>query len=385
MGGSKKKTAEESLPYPASKWMGEARDLRSRRAQEFEDESKERISRGREFVESSLYRPPREQKPFAERLTESSYGRGREQYGQIAEGGVTGTSYGRGRETYADLASTGGFTPESTALFMRSATSPFASIYSTARRELERRRAVQGGYSPTFGAEGEKLTRRTAQDISEGTMRARAELERQKREGRIEGAGGLERTREAAGREYLEGVGGLERTREAAGQEARGQQEIEQGQEQLELERVALAQQGLNQQDVLRLQSRLQSGALDNEDIKILAAVRENAPSLFQQIMQGIQIGAGVASSAMTGGLSGALEQVGKGCWIAAKIYGYNTPQFHAARNYILFQWRGKLSKVVFKLYLKYGKILAQYNWIIVLKPLFDIAVRRGNAGITNS
>src|SRR3990167_4944188 len=117
--------------YP---WLGEQRDLRQRRAQEFEDESRERIGRGREFVEPSLYDPQQ----FGNRVTESSYGRGREGYQAIAEGGVTGASYGRGRETsqrladdtgysgsgretYANLAQTGGFTPETENLFTRRA------------------------------------------------------------------------------------------------------------------------------------------------------------------------------------------------------------------------------------------------------------------------
>ena len=318
MGGGKKKTAEQSLPYPGNKWMTEARDLRANRAQEFEDEAAGRrnVLLGREegaygdLASSRAKTEAISRRPLQDRLEESSYGRGREYYSGIAGGGITGASYGRGRETYEDLANTGGFTPESTALFMRSATSPFASIYSSARRELARRRSVQGGYAPTFGSEGEKLTRRAAQDIAEGTLGARAEMEKQKRDARIEGAGGLERTREAAGKEFLEGVGGLERTRRDTGIEAQeeGRQtqkdvELGQGQQRIDLDSAELAQVGLTQSDTLRLKSRLESGALDAEDINLLARVREQAPSLFDRIMQGVQIGAEVISA--IGGLPG--------------------------------------------------------------------------------
>ena len=309
--GGKTKTAAQSLPSPGNKWMTEARDLRARRAQEFEDEAKGRRDTllGREEESLGNLRSSRaaSNRPLQDRLEESSYGRGRENYGEIAEGGITGASYGRGRETYADLASTGGFTPESTALFMRSATSPFASIYSSARRELERRRSVQGGYAPTFGAEGEKLTRRAAQDIAEGTLGARAEMERQKRDARIEGAGGLERTRTAAGEEYLQGVGGLERTRRDIGQEAQKEGELGQGQQRIDLDSVELAQAGLTQSDALRLQSRIQSGALDDADMRILANIKENSPRLFDTIMQGVQVGTEVISA-----LAGKPEGEGK-------------------------------------------------------------------------
>ena len=313
--GGKTKTAAQSLPAPGNKWMTEARDLRARRAQEFEDEAKGRrdVLLGREegaygnLASSRAKTEAISRLPLQDRLEESSYGRGREAYGDIVAGGITGASYGRGRETYEDLANTGGFTPESTALFMRSATSPFASIYSSARRELERRRSVQGGYAPTFGAEGEKLTRRAAQDIAEGTLGARAEMERQKRDARIEGAGGLERTRTAAGEELLAGIGGLERTRRDTGIEAQeeGRQtqkdvELGQGQQRIDLDSVELAQAGLTQSDALRLQSRIQSGALDDADMRILANIKENSPRLFDTIMTGISVVSGAGSAVMS-------------------------------------------------------------------------------------
>src|SRR3972149_3517242 len=203
--GAKKGTTQSGIvrDYP---WLAEQRGLRQQRAQEFEDESRERIGAGRAFVEPSLYSA----EGFGERIGESSYG--------------------RGREGYETLSRTGGFTPESESVFIRSAINPYRAVYSAARRNIERGRTLQGGYSPSFGAGEARLTRHAGQAMSEGRLVAQAELEAQKRSG------------------ILSGLGGLERTRASAGQEA--------------LQRVGMAQQGIQHQDVLRLQSRIQSGQL---------------------------------------------------------------------------------------------------------------------------
>jgi len=190
--------------YP---WLREQRSLRQRRAQEFEDEAGGRVGRGTRFIEEST-----RGSGFGDRTRESSYGRGRELYGGLTEGGVAGRSYGRGRETsqrladdvgfsgagregYADFATTGGFGPGSEQLFIRSATSPLSSIYGHARNEISRRRTVQGGYSPGYDTSTARLTRQAASDVAEGTLGARAEFERQQREGKLQGLGGLERIR----------------------------------------------------------------------------------------------------------------------------------------------------------------------------------------------
>src|SRR3990172_4679589 len=115
--GAKKGTTQSGIvrDYP---WLAEQRGLRQQRAQEFEDESRERIGAGRAFVEPSLYTA----EGFGERIGESSYG--------------------RGREGYQNLATTGGFTPESESAFIRSAIRPTQAIYGAARRGLERQRTL---------------------------------------------------------------------------------------------------------------------------------------------------------------------------------------------------------------------------------------------------
>ena len=251
---------------------------RRRQAAEFESELKTRGQPASEFVSRGLYSP----EGFSGLVGESSYGRGRESYGDIAERGITGASYGRGREGYEEFSRTGGFSPGEREAFLRRSTAPTAAIYGRARDEMMRRLAIQGGYSPGFSSSMARATRQASQAGAEASLAGNVELANMVRAGRLEGLGGLERTREAAGEEYLAGVGGLERTREAAGSEA--------------LNRLELAQRGLSQSDVLRLQNRIQTGQLDSNDMAILQNLRNSSPSLFQNIMQGIGVVSGAAA-----------------------------------------------------------------------------------------
>lgn len=78
------------------------------------------------------------------------------------------------------------------------------------------------------------------------------------------------------------------------------------------------------------------------------------------------------------------------GCWIAAAIYGENTPQFYLARYWIMFAWKGKAANVVRWLYFLVGPSLAplvkRSSWLkSTLKPIFDVAVRRSLAYLIGS
>ena len=75
------------------------------------------------------------------------------------------------------------------------------------------------------------------------------------------------------------------------------------------------------------------------------------------------------------------------GCWIAAALYGLDTYEFFAARRFIFDCWQGPIATTTRWLYLKFGPrvgaAIAQKTlfgnlaaW--VLRPLFDIAVRKG-------
>ena len=265
---SKTSSAGSTLPYPAYDWMREDRVGRGTASNQFQAEAGERKSKARGFLEPSLYTG----EGFGKTVGESSYGRGREYYGDIASGGITGASYGRGREGYEEFSRTGGFSPGEKEQFLRRSSAVPAAFYARNKDELNRRLSVQGGYMPGFTSSQARLTRQGAQAGAEATLGANVALSEQVRAGRIQGLGGLERTREAAGKEHLEGVRGLERTRESAGGEA--------------MARMELAQYGLNQLDSKALMDRISRGEMDQRDIQILADIREKSPSLYSRIMQ---------------------------------------------------------------------------------------------------
>lgn len=65
-------------------------------------------------------------------------------------------------------------------------------------------------------------------------------------------------------------------------------------------------------------------------------------------------------------------------CWVAAALYGWYTPEWYAARRTIMGM-RGPHGRLVRWAYLRYGERLARHRWACeVLRPLFDLAVRRG-------
>jgi hypothetical protein len=100
------------------------------------------------------------------------------------------------------------------------------------------------------------------------------------------------------------------------------------------------------------------------------------------KISRGFQSGFDVGlSGSDIGGLAGGIGALA--CWIAASIYGFGTPEFFAARHWIMEEWQGSMADAVRWVYRAIGPWLApkvrQHRWLrAVLKPLFDIAVRRG-------
>lgn len=95
---------------------------------------------------------------------------------------------------------------------------------------------------------------------------------------------------------------------------------------------------------------------------------------------------------AVGGVLGGAAQGFGEGfgtalggtvCWVAEAIYGPGSPEFWAAWRFINERWTGRAADYVRAVYRRYGQRLAYYvrrSRVLraVLKPLFDVAVRRG-------
>lgn len=75
-----------------------------------------------------------------------------------------------------ELSRTGGYSPEDIAAIRERSISPIRSIYANAQRNIERQRALQGGYSPNFTAAASKMARGMAGQISDTTVKANADI-----------------------------------------------------------------------------------------------------------------------------------------------------------------------------------------------------------------
>jgi len=86
-----------------------------------------------------------------------------------------------------------------------------------------------------------------------------------------------------------------------------------------------------------------------------------------------------------TGGTGGGLGVIAGLCWVAAAIYGRSSPEFICAWLWLNYGWQGRIAEVVRRLYRSVGPRLAshvtRHAWLrSALRPLFDMAVRRGAA-----
>lgn len=99
--------------------------------------------------------------------------------------------YGTAAPGYKEFATTGGISPEQEEMTRRRTASGISSMYSRLRDALNRKRMVQGGYSPGFGAQEAKLDRGAAAATGEALTGTDLGLLEQKRQGRLAGLGGL--------------------------------------------------------------------------------------------------------------------------------------------------------------------------------------------------
>lgn len=112
-------------------------------------------------------------------------------------------------------------------------------------------------------------------------------------------------------------------------------------------------------------------GRTDNSFGRIFG--RNAAASLGQTL------GTGGANAILTGASAG----IAAGCWVAAELYGWFTPEWYSARRFIFERWEGALADGVRAFYLKHGPALAEMvrqspALRAMVKPWFDEAVRLG-------
>jgi hypothetical protein len=100
--------------------------------------------------------------------------------------------YGLAKPGYEEFAKTGGISPEEEGKARTSVSHGVSSQYGRLKEYLTRRRAIQGGYAPGFGASQAKVARQSANATGEALTNLDANLLAQRREGRLQGLGGLE-------------------------------------------------------------------------------------------------------------------------------------------------------------------------------------------------
>ena len=95
---------------------------------------------------------------------------------------------------YGQFADTGGYSPGDLANIRARSISPIRSVYSRSLAELDRHKALQGGYMPNYAAARSRFAREQGQLTSDATTNAEAAIGEMKQRGRLAGMAGLGNT-----------------------------------------------------------------------------------------------------------------------------------------------------------------------------------------------
>lgn len=79
-------------------------------------------------------------------------------------------------QNLADLSTTGGYSEGDKADLRARGVSPIRSVYASANRDVDRQRALQGGYSPNYNAVKAKMAREMSDTISNQTQNVNADI-----------------------------------------------------------------------------------------------------------------------------------------------------------------------------------------------------------------
>lgn len=92
---------------------------------------------------------------------------------------------------FQDFAKTGGFSAADLANIRARAVSPVRAIYQNAQQNVNRQRALQGGYSPGFGVLQARMAREQGQGISDAATNAEASIAEMVQQGKLAGLQGM--------------------------------------------------------------------------------------------------------------------------------------------------------------------------------------------------
>ena len=91
---------------------------------------------------------------------------------------------------YGEFADTGGYSSDDLANIRARAVSPIRSIYSGARRDIDRQRSLQGGYSPNRTAALAKMAREQSYTTADANTNVEAAIAQMVQQGKLAGMGG---------------------------------------------------------------------------------------------------------------------------------------------------------------------------------------------------
>lgn len=98
--------------------------------------------------------------------------------------------YGNLMGQYNQFAQTGGFSPQDLGAIRARALSPTRAAYTNAQRNVNRQRALQGGYAPGFGTLQARMAREQGQGLSDAATNAEAAIAQMVQQGKLAGLGG---------------------------------------------------------------------------------------------------------------------------------------------------------------------------------------------------
>lgn len=137
-------------------------------------------------------------------------------YGSFLDSGGYTPNFGA-YPGYQDFADTGGYTPQNIQDIRARGLAPMRAAYANAQSNLNRNRALQGGYSPNYAAALAKMARELGYGLSDQATNVEAILADAIRQGKLAGLGGMTNidsaraTAELAGRgQQLQGISGMQ-------------------------------------------------------------------------------------------------------------------------------------------------------------------------------
>lgn len=127
-----------------------------------------------------------------ENILDPNYRATRDNYNNAVE--RQGQDYSNIMSGYGNFAQTGGYSPQNIADIRARSVNPLRSVYAGANREVDRSRALQGGYSPGYGVLKARMARDMGQGISDANTNINANIAQMVNQGKLAGLGGMAST-----------------------------------------------------------------------------------------------------------------------------------------------------------------------------------------------